>query len=438
MKNIYLVGIKGVGMAALAVYLKEQGHTVWGSDVTAVFPTDSVLQENKIKVLTGFKAENITAEIDFVVTTGAHEGLDNIEVRTAKKKNIQVNTLSEFVGRQSEKFKTVIAVCGSHGKTTTSAMAAHVLNKLGLAVSHLVGTDRFSGHYGGHFGGYDYLVVEADEYMASPGLDDTPRFMYLSPDVIICTSVDYDHPDVYPSAADLTKAYTAFFKKLDSDKGALIYHFEDEKLNELVSSINIRNAIPYSEPELTLMVPGKHNKLNASAVLTLGTFLDLNKEKATRALQSYSGASRRLQLIFEAANILLYDDYAHHPVEISASIEALRSVHPNKRLIVIFQSHTYSRTRKFLNEFVDSLSQADSVFIIDIFASAREKEVTITAEDIVKAALSKGHPNFLAVSKPKIVEELEKTLQHNAVIVLMGAGDLYEHYDEIIAVIEKK
>ncbi len=437
-QNIYLVGIKGVGMTAIAVYLKEQGHKVWGSDVEAVFPTDDMLREKGIEVLVGFKAENITTGIDLVVTTGAHEGLNNQEVVTAKQKGIKVQTLSEFVGEEGKKFKNLIAVCGSHGKTTTSAMVAHVFHKLGLSASHLVGTDRFAGLLAGHFGGYDYLVVEADEYMASPGIDDTPRFMYLSPNVIICTSVDYDHPDVYPKPSDLEQAYMAFFNKLDSSKGGLIYCLDDEKLSKLVMKLKMKQTFPYHEPEITLMVPGRHNKLNAGAVIAMASFLNLNKENVVRALQSFSGASRRLQIIFKAANIILYDDYAHHPVEISASIEAIHSIHPNKRLIVVFQSHTYSRTARFLNEFIESLANADSVFITEIFSSAREKEATITAEEFVKQARDKGHLQFQAVKKPEIASELSKTLQQNTVIVLMGAGNLYEHYDEIIRVIEKK
>lgn len=438
MKHIYLVGIKGVGMTALAVYLKEQGYIVSGSDVPEVFPTNAVLSENNIAIVEGFKIENITDAIDLVVTTGAHNGLQNIEVVVAQKKGIPVKTLAQFVGEETNRFKIVISVCGSHGKTTTSAMVGFVLHSLGLSSSHLVGTPTFSGLYGGHYGGYDYLVVEADEYIASPGVDSTPRFMYQNPDVIICTSVEHDHPDAFPTPKDLEKAYLKFFQKLDNKKGVLIYCNEDWALQQLIEQVDIEKKIAYTEERMTLSIPGRHNRLNASAVLQLGKALNLDEDAVRNALESYTGSARRFEKIFEGNEIMLIDDYAHHPTEIEATIEAARAQYPGRRLVVVFQSHTYSRTKQFFVEFISSLALADRVYITDIFASARETAQQVTAQDMVAAAQKRGISVLSYCPFDQISTILGQQLQRGDVIITMGAGALYQVHDELTEYIKNQ
>src|SRR3989344_5575908 len=400
-RNIYLVGIKGVGMAALAVYLKERGKNVWGSDVVEEFPTDAILHQNNIKMLKGFHESNIDDDIDLVITTGAHGGLENVEVKTARNKNIPVMTLAQEVGHLMNEYKTRISVCGSHGKTTTSAMIAFVLNKLGLNASHLVGVPKFSGLNGGHYGGTDHLTVEADEYVASPGIDDTPRFMYQSPNIIICTNVDYDHPDVFPTQESMEEVYLNFFRKLDKENGVLIYCEEDERLVKLVAQLDIKNKHRYSlikDNQIDLAIPGRHNQLNACAVQALADVLKFDTHVVKRHLMSFSGSSRRFEKIFETNDTYLYDDYAHHPREIEATIEAVRGLYPQRRLLIIFQSHTYSRTKQFLREFVSVLGKADEAIVTDVFSSAREKEISVRGVDFENEAHNQGINNLSYIS----------------------------------------
>lgn len=441
-----MVGIKGVGMTAMAVYLKERGKNVWGSDVDEVFPTDEVLREHDIDVSEGFSPEHIDSSIDLVITTGAHGGLTNIEVNEAKRKNIPVHTHAAELGSIMDLYKHRIAVCGAHGKTTTSAMAAFVLHELGEKSSHLIGASRFSGLYGGHYGGDDYLVVEADEYATSPGVDATPRFMSLNPTVIICTNIDFDHPDVYSSIEDVKAAYLKFFQKLDPETGTLIYNGHDEYLKEIVKLLNCKNLVPYYETdkEITLSIPGRHNRLNAQGIIKLATTLGLSLDDTRIALTSFRGVNRRFEKIAEG----LYDDYAHHPAEIEATVESARELLSRKqgvdsregaKVILIFQPHTFSRTEALLSEFATALSKADRSIVLDVFASAREKSsTTVTSPLLAQEAVRLGKTNVTYSKREELIEHLKKIYQKGDIIVTAGAGSIYTTHSDIIKGLEMR
>lgn len=434
MNNIYMVGIKGVGMTAMAVYLKERGKNVWGSDIDETFPTDSVLREHDIDVSLGFDVAHISDSIDLVITTGAHGGLTNIEVSEANRKNIPVKTHAQYLGELMEQHAHKIAVCGAHGKSTTSAMAAFVLHELNYTSSHLVGASRFSGLYGGHYGGDDYIVVEADEYASSPGVDNTARFLSLEPNIIICTNIDFDHPDVYASIDEVKAAYLKFFQKLDPQTGTLIYNGHDEHCKELVKKLSIKNLIPYYETdaEITLSIPGRHNKLNAQGIVKLADVLGIDQERCLGALQSFKGVNRRFEQIAQG----LYDDYAHHPAELLTTVESARQLlklQNGGKVIVIFQPHTFSRTSALLTEFAQALSGADSAIVLDVFASAREGASDQgTSQQVVKEAARQGHQNVTYSTREDLIENLKKIYQKGDIIVTAGAGSIYEAHSDII------
>lgn len=429
-----MVGIKGVGMTAMAVYLKEQGKNVWGSDVDETFPTDSVLREHDIDVALGFDTEHIDDTIDLVITTGAHGGLTGLEVSQAQRKNIPVKTHAQYLGEIMEAYKHKIAVCGAHGKSTTSAMAAFVLHELGYKSSHLVGASRFSGLYGGHYGGDDYMVVEADEYATSPGVDNTARFLSLNPNIIICTNIDFDHPDVYATIEDVKAAYLKFFQKLDPQTGTLIYNGHDEHLKELVGQLSIKNLIPYYETdaEITLSIPGRHNKLNAQGILKLAQVLGIDKERCLGALQDFKGVNRRFEKITEG----LYDDYAHHPAELLTTVESARQLLKQQnggKVILVFQPHTFSRTSALLTEFAQALSGADAAILLDVFASAREGASNQgTSQQVIEESNRLGHKNVSYSKKEDLIENLKKIYQKGDIIVTAGAGSIYEAHSDII------
>jgi UDP-N-acetylmuramate--alanine ligase len=463
MHNIYLVGIKGVGMTALATYLKQRGKNVWGSDVPEVFPTDRILKENDISVLDGFSGSHISDDIDLVITTGAHGGLHNEEVIEAKKKSKPVMTQAEEVGHIMQAYKTSISVCGSHGKTTTSSMLAFVLRKLGLQSSHIVGAPDFSGLRGGEYAGEDYFVAEADEYVNSPGIDNTARFMFQHPTHIICTNIELDHPDVYPNLGSIEDVFKNFFDQCSQNGGWIIFNSDEENLSKIVlnyknklsfgtqvnSDYKISEIVSNSEKttfkithgtqdlgEFMLLLPGKHNVYNAASVIALCHALGLDIEHVRTALSMFTGARRRFELIFEKNSTFLFDDYAHHPTELTALIESARSKYTDKKIIIIFQPHTYSRTKELFSEFIIALSKADRSYVLDIFGSAREGEdQSISSQKLAEEAHARGFNNIEYIPQENVPLILSKELKSGDIVFTVGAGDVYLHQPDIIKII---
>ncbi|MBI4008893.1 hypothetical protein HY357_01555, partial [Candidatus Roizmanbacteria bacterium] len=215
-KNIFIVGIKGVAMANIAMILKKMGKNVTGSDIAEEFITDGQLKQHGIYSQIGFAPDKLPGDTNLVIYTGANQGVNNPQVKEAKKRGVNIITQAEFLAQLSSQFKTTIAVCGCHGKTTTSSLLSYALIKLGAKPSYMVGSSSFNDFPGGDFKGKDYFVIEADEYGVNPPLDKTPKFHYLKPDYILCTNIDFDHPDVYKNLKETQNAFLKFFdnKKL--------------------------------------------------------------------------------------------------------------------------------------------------------------------------------------------------------------------------------
>lgn len=463
-----MVGIKGVGMTSLALIYKKMGNTVWGCDVEEIFTTDEVLKKNGIRVLNGFHAWNISSDIDMVVTTGAHKGLMNPEIIEAKKRAIPVSTHAEALGTLMESFKTKISVCGTHGKTTTSALLSFIFKKLDLKIGYLVGVSNFSGFPGGGYTGRDFFIAEADEYLASPGVDNTPRFLYQNPNYIICTNVDFDHPDAFKNLNEVKNSFSAFFKKISGKKNsALIYCRDDDNLTSILKKesfqgysygfskkadlqiydIKIKEnrtyfKIKFKKEKLgifNLAQGGKHNVLNASAAILLLRLLKFDLKKVGKLISEFTGALRRFELIFKYLDTYLFDDYAHHPTELVQTLLGARLLYPGKRIILIFQPHTYSRTKVLADEFITSICEADKAFLLDIFTSAREKKSSenITSEEIVQNAQKKGYKNIIYASSGDLADFLAREIRAGDLILTAGAGDIYRRHNDIIRLIKR-
>ena len=440
--NIYMVGIKGVGMTALALILNKMGKNVWGSDVVEEFKTDAVLKRNGITILPGFTEQNISENIDLVITTAAHGGLSNPEVLAAQRKGISIMTHAEALGIVMNLFKLKISVCGSHGKTTVSAMIAFVFEKLKIKAGYHVGAASFSGYDAGGFSGYDYFVTEADEYLASPGINDTPRFMFQNPDIIICTNIDFDHPDVYKNLDAVEDAFVGFLQKLMTKNGTLIYYKNDVLLHKIAHQLSLQKIHAYDlidAQNISLSIPGNHNQLNAAAAQTLFQILGFDEDQTKKALAEFKGSSRRFEKIYENFGFVLYDDYAHHPAEIVATIAAVRIRYPSRRLVVIFQPHTFSRTERLKEGFIKALAKADSAVIVDIFPSKRENvaDYTITSQSLVKEAQNQGIKNITYYPVTSLNPELSTLLKPGDIIITMGAGSIYELHSDIIEMLKK-
>lgn len=445
MEHIHFVGIKGVAMAALAVWAKEKGYKVSGSDVSEEFPTDDVLRKAGIMPFVGFSPEHVSG--DLIIYTGAHGGVENIEVKEGQKKNIPVLPHGKALGEFMKNYRQ-ISVAGCHGKTTTTSMIAKILIDAGLDPSYAIGSGEVRGLGApGHAGKGDWFVAEADEYITDPGHDLTPRFLWQKPEILAITSIDYDHPDAYKSLEDVGQAYRLLADRMDNayvifngddrnnrkfleDKSPhFTYGFEqgDLRIREGEQKPYANNGIfVWQEEEIpiTLKVPGKHNLLNAAAAFLVAKKIGLETSVVQKALGEFGGASRRFEYIGEKNGYIVIDDYAHHPKEIEATLSAAREWYPDQRITVLFQPHTYSRTKALLHEFGAAFKACDAVGILPIYASARETEKTIETTDVVKE-IQKHHSkvsfyNSVAIFFDEILKEPAK----HDIILCLGAGDI--------------
>lgn len=451
-KKIYFIGIGGVAISGLAILAKEQGYLVNGSDIAEEFVTTRVLERHGIEYYKGFDVSHLSWNPDLVVI-GASWGKDNVEVAEVLKQKIPVRTHSEFMQDLSEG-KTLIAICGTHGKTTTTSLAAYLMREAELDPSFLIGAGA-SPELGtnAHSGSSEFFVVEADEYKKSR-TQNVPKFLDLEPAYVILTSLELDHTDFFKSLEDMKKYFVQLVKKR-SVKKVFIAH-DDPNMDDVVKSVKKKVVRVGTKPDsdyyidsvkelvndtkFTLHVgqrsndfetklPGKFSVVNASLVLALLDELKVPFSKVAGPLSHFRGALRRFQ-ISKKGPLTILDDYAHHPTACLLTLNAARKRFPNKNLICVFQPHQVSRTKYFKNEFASSFGACDELIYADIFASAREKSGGYTSNDLAKLT-AKNHKNVRAGgSLEEIADELSKRkLGRNDVLITMGAGDVYKISD---------
>lgn len=469
-KHIHLTGIKGVAMTALAACLVDLEKTVEGSDVAEEFVTAQALNKLGVKILEGFSPEHIHANTDLLIYSGAHKGSQNPEVLAAKAKGIPVMPHAEALGKLMEG-KIGISVCGVGGKSTVSAMIAWILEHAGLQPSFSVGVgDVLNFHCTGRYVSESkHFAAEADEYATDPGKDNTPRFMFQNPQVIVCTNLEYDHPDIYTSLEDTKHAYLEFFRKLPAD-GVLVTNGESEHLQNVVRVFEkermdegktiqivqiksgdlqedwqreVRYASEFGKTTvrfrargkqyvLEIAQPGEFNALNGLYAVAAATHLGVSVDQALEAMKEFKGTMRRFEDKGKKHEVQYYDDYAHHPLEIQATLKALREWYPKSKIFAVFQPHTYSRTKSLLNEFSQAFHDADEVLLLDIFASAREAIDPTVSSDILEENIAKKHQN---VKNLRTLEEVTSYLRAQTgpgdIVITLGAGDLYHVHDII-------
>jgi UDP-N-acetylmuramate--alanine ligase len=461
LKYVHFVGVKGVAMTALAIYCKERGMTVTGSDVEEEFPTKESLEKAGIIPLQGFSETHINPlkKPDLVVFTGAHGGCDNSEVITSKRLGIEIMPHGRALGFFMDG-SVQVSVAGSHGKTTTAAMIATILSNSHKDPSYAVGCGDIRGlGFAGHFGKGWEFVAEADEYVTDPTHDPTPRFLWQRPHVLVVTNIDYDHPDVYKSLDQVKNAFLALkdqeegiavtIVNADDPNSSLLLHGNkiltygfSESSHFRITSVKYNQGKTVFEGELrgmaigpfTLGVPGRHNVLNASAAICACNSLGLSWEDIIRGVSAFEGTKRRFELVGSVGTIRIYDDYAHHPREIEATLEGVRDWHPEARVITVFQPHTFSRTKALLSQFATSFRKSDIVCIADIYGSAREqKDQGVTSGALVEE-ISKHQRNAYYVKDMEgTIAFLKKHKKEGDMIICMGAGDIYGWGKRIIS-----
>lgn len=459
-RKIHFTGIKGVGMAPLAIIAKEAGFKVTGSDIPDVFITDLALKKAKIPVFSSFSEDHVKGA-HLVITTGAHGGLDNKEVVYALSQKIPVWThgqaLGEFMKGEILKRKFEgISVAGSHGKTTTTAMLATLFSSLGLDPTYLVGTGNISPlSMPGHLGKGKYFICEADEYATEPKHDKTPRFMWQYPKIGVFTNLELDHPDLYPTVESVSKAFLDFSKNI-SPTGFLVLCEDNDELRNLKKEIEVRVVTYGYSPKsdyvlknvsvkdgqtffwvsskgtslgsFAINVFGEHNALNALATIVVALESGLSLELTRKGICNFRGSKRRMEYLGTTENeAMIFDDYAHHPTEIASTLKAFRQAYPKKKIICIFQPHTYSRTKTLFKDFSSAFSLADGVGIVDIYPSLREEPDLSINSSLLTESIKTRHKNaFYIGSVPQAQSYVQKqAFNRNTIIITMGAGDIY-------------
>ncbi len=456
-------------MTPLAIIAKEAGFEVSGSDVSEKFITDEELEKAKITPFTGFSEENIS-NADLVIATGAHGGMDNIEVKAAKDANIEVLTHGQALGvfQRGEIFgKDLfgISVAGSHGKTTTTAMIATLLCENNLDPSYAIGTGEIpSLRSSGHFGKGKYFVAEADEYFADVIYDKTPKFLYQSPKILVVTNIDFDHPDIYESIDEIRKVFLEFANKLPPD-GILISCGDGEENRSFLNSFEGKKIIYGFSPDcdfvlervssssdktffwvksnntilgqFSLQVFGEQNALNGLSAVIVGLEIGLSVEQIRKGLSKFKGTKRRSEFIGNlTSGGLLYDDYAHHPEEIKKTLSAFRKSFPKHKIVVAFQPHMYSRTKKLFNQFATSFSDADEVLISEIFPSFREEKDPNFSSSLLAEEIKKYGKNVIYFANLADVVKYvsSRSYDKNTLVISMGAGDIYKIGRELLGI----
>lgn len=465
-KKIYFVGIKGVGMTPLAIFSKEAGIKVSGSDLGDDFITDEALRKAEIIPRVGFSPEDVQ-DSDLVITTGAHGGFDNPQVINAKRLNIPVWTQGQAVGEYmkgdilNRKFAG-ISVSGTHGKTTTTGMIATIFKENNLDPSYLIGTSEISPiGLPGHFGRGKYFIAEADEYVSEPQFDRSPKFLYQHPEICVILNIELDHPDMFESVEILTENFKKFTRNIDKSgilvicgdyeqNKNVIKNFEGNIATFGLSPINdyVIDKIEENEGkiffwvnsrgtslgEFAVNIPGEFNALNSLSAIVCAIEAGISIEKIKETIAKYKGSKRRFEYVGKlTSGAKVFDDYAHHPTEIKQTLKALRSHFKNKKVVCFFQPHTYSRTKKLFDDFSESFSGADTAAILEIYPSLREeKDSQISSKHLVQK-MSQVHNNavFFPDDASMVEYIVDKKFNDDFVLISMGAGDIYKIWDKL-------
>lgn len=465
-RRYFLVGIKGVGMASVAVILSMMGHDVLGADVKESFITDDTLKKTGIQVVSFDNAQKYITKNTICVYSASHNGYQNRIINHAVHKGCTIMHQADIVQQISTQCNVSIAVAGCHGKTTTTGLLATSLRLLIKKISYMIGTS-----HGGFFGGNEYFIYEADEYAIDPPRDKTPKIMKYYPDYVVITNIDFDHPDVYRDIQHTIELHHLWFTQIISYKphARIIVNGDDNNVRRALKNIPSRNVITVgfsrsnmfmikssavsdcSVTKASIIAPGnhsylietqlsgKHNISNVALSFVTLLQLGLNPESARKALARFSGSKRRMELVYSYKSIFLLDDYAHHPSEIQATLTAIQCKYPGKKIYMIFQPHTYSRTKALYDEFIDSFRVSDYCYILPIFSSAREdsKDFSINSKQLVQDALKKNVAKcFYVEDKKELQDLLKQHISDDSVIVTMGAGDIYKTHDTIITAIK--
>jgi len=438
--HVFFCGIGGISMSGLAEILKSRGFKISGSDMKASNLTDN-LESKGMTIHIGQRSTNITDDIDlFVYTAAIHP--DNPEWIAKEEKNIPSLSRAELLGEIMRNFELPIAVSGTHGKTTTTSMISEIVLSAGLDPTITVGGILPSINGNIRIGHSDYFITEACEY--------TNSFLDFFPKLALILNIEEDHMDFFKDINDIRSSFKKFASLLPDD-GALVINGEIDNISELTKDLKCNIFTygfsdlfdyypsditfddmghgsyilhsPIGESHVKLNVPGSHNISNSLAAICCADICKIDRVLILDALSSFTGTERRFQYKGKIGNVTIIDDYAHHPTEIRATLDsALKCDY--KKLWIVFQPHTYTRTKAFLNDFADALSLADEVILSDIYAAREKNTIGISSKDLQKVILSKGKSCHYFPTFDEIENFCLENCSPGDMLITMGAGDI--------------
>ncbi|MFO7959224.1 MAG: UDP-N-acetylmuramate--L-alanine ligase [Candidatus Brocadiia bacterium] len=453
----HFIGILGTGMRSMASYAAECGAQITGSDIRPS-PAMRTLAEHGIRVNLGQEGRDLDTDTNLVVVSQAIKE-DNPELARARRMGLEVIRYPELLGRLME-YQDGVAVAGTHGKSTTSSIIAYIMQQGGLDPSYMIGADVPQLGGGSHYGSGDYLVAEACEYKRS--------FLCLSPRIAVITNIDADHLDYYYDLWDIQDAFSEFAASVGPD-GLLVANADDDNTRRVIDEVDVPTVtFGIEAPEadyraerlwrakvhtnfdlvhrgekvdrFSTELYGTHNVMNALAGIAACHEAGMDFGQIREAMESFQGAARRLQLVGNPWDVAVVSDYAHHPKEIRASIAATHQRFPNRRVFVVFQPHQYSRTRKMLEELAESFRDSWVTYVCDIYAArdSAEDRRAVSAMDLVRQMNHIGLLGHYVPEFDDIKHIITGDVIPDDVVLVMGAGNIWQVARDIIPMIEEK
>jgi len=448
-RQVHMVGIGGIGMSSIAEVLLNRGYRVTGSDLQTTDVTEH-LEDLGATIYEGHAADQVGAA-DVVVYSSAVDPDANPETREAERRRISLIPRAEMLG-ELIRMKFGVGIAGTHGKTTTTSMVGLVASEGGFDPTVIVGGKVTAFGSNAITGEGDIIVIEADEY------DRT--FLRLTPSLAVITSIEEDHLDIYDDLSDIQDAFTQYANSVPFF-GAAILCLDDPNVQAIVGDIE-RRVLTYGTTrqaevradnirrdglrttfdvffrddrlgEIELHVPGMHNVRNALASVAVGIELDLDLDEVRDGLARFTGVRRRFERIGEGEGVIVLDDYAHHPTEIQATLDAASQGFADRRIVAVFQPHLYSRTRDFLDGFARSFFNADVLVLTDVYGAREDPIEDISGQQVADLATQYGHRNVHYIpDKTDLPERLREITQPGDVTLMLGAGDIWRYSRDFV------
>jgi UDP-N-acetylmuramate--alanine ligase len=412
--RVHFIGIGGIGMSALARFLMNEKKTVSGSD-RALTPITKALSFEGVQIFSSQVAENISSDIELVIYTEAMSQ-DHEEMIAAKALGVPRVNYFEALGLVANPYY-LIAVAGTHGKTTTTAMLTDIFETNEKDPTAIIGSLRAKTQSNFRAGKSKYAIVEACEYKRD--------FLFLKPDVLVITNIEFEHSDCYEDLADVQRAFRQLIEQVN-EEGVVVTNTKDPNIAPILVDCPVRvvDYLEYFDVSLQLKQPGIHNRFNAAAAIAAARQEKIPVTASTEAVAAFTGTWRRFEFKGDFQEALVYDDYAHHPTAIRMTIAGARELYPDKKIITVFEPHLFSRTESLFEDFARSFIEADHALLLPIYAAREDNTRGVTSRELAVKAFEFNPYVLYVPTYDEAIAELGRLADKDSVILVLGAGDI--------------